>query len=123
MGTKDNGIIFVAGIHINDLDFAAPIGGSIVTYNNVAINRDHLILKDYMRHIEVNMYADLYKHNDVLRFNGINWGKGQFENYSAIGNYIVYISKSKGIAIDKIADLYKMPKHTRKNILKGGYFD
>ena len=95
-----------------------PQGGLLVNEcsNNV-------ILKDYINKIEINMYTDFYTKHHILRFAGIEWNINQLENYSRIGNYIVYVSTDKGKALDKMAYLLKIPVSKRNKVLEGGYFD
>ncbi len=120
---RDNGIVFVAGIKLEDLEKACPLGGRYIVDENKIRMNEHLICKDFIGKIEVYPFTDFYHRNDWLRFGGIEWNVNQLDNYSNIGSYIVFISKDKGKAINKIAELYKTPRFTRNKILEGGYFD
>ena len=116
---KDNGIIFVAGIHIDELE-KPP---SQCEWSVNGIDNSEIVIKDYMSKVNLEMYSDFYHRNDTLRFNGTEFNINQLENYSSIGKHIVFISKSKKEAINRIVCLYLCSKETRLKSLEVSYYD
>lgn len=119
---RDNGIVFVVGVSLEDLEKPLPHGLTYLT-TTTGQNIKNLFGADVMMHIDVEVYTDFYKKNKSLKFNGMYWNMNQFENYSNIGEYLVYISKDKNKAIDKIVDIYRSFPSTRAKKLEGGYFN
>ncbi len=113
-----NNIVFVAGVRIADLEKLPDLSMNYLSIEHELITS----LRINKVQIECEMYADLRYSNGFFYFNDVQWSKQAIENYSSIGEHIIYISREKKTALDKVHELYTASTLKRKKLLEKALF-
>lgn len=114
---KDNGIVFISGILLEDLEKTFLQGKFLVN------GTTECFAYDCMTKIETVIPDDFYHEHTRLRINHVEMNINRLNNYSYLNGYIVFISKDKGKSINRILELYASGGDKRKKLLKGVYLD